>query len=205
MEGQTKGLITFGGIFLGQLLLLSLALFGGTELLWVWYYVEPALVIVGLVAMLRAFAVCWEPFERPTPLKTRRDGLLYLGTGVLLALCNPGGLDFGNYFLNTVPINTLSYLGGFILFYTLFAVGVLYVLCLSPFAQRFWGAWSIERMRNGIEPNLELYSFRVRNLQKIAIGTMFVLSVQFMNMIPGSYGMYYLDTCLLYTSPSPRD
>ena len=26
LEGQTKGLITFGGIFLGQLLLLSLAL-----------------------------------------------------------------------------------------------------------------------------------------------------------------------------------
>ena len=194
LEGQTKGLITFGGIFLGQLLLLSLALFGGTELLWIWYYVEPALVIVGLVAMLRAFAVCWEPFERPTPLKTRRDGLVYLGTGILFALCNPGGLDFGNYFLNTVPTNTLSYLGGFILFYTLFAVGVLYVLCLSPIAQRFWGVWSIERMRNGIEPNLDLYSIRVRNLQKIAIGTMFVLSVQFMHMIPGSYGMYYLDT-----------
>ena len=86
LEGQTKGLITFGGIFLGQLLLLSLALFGGTELLWVWYYVEPALVIVGLVAMLRTFAVCWEPFERPTPLKTRRDGLVYLGTGILFAL-----------------------------------------------------------------------------------------------------------------------
>ena len=65
-EGQTKGLITFSGIFLGQLLLLSLALLGGSELLWLWYYVEPALVIVGLVAMLRAFAVCWEPFERPT-------------------------------------------------------------------------------------------------------------------------------------------
>ena len=33
-EGQTKGLITFSGIFLSQLLLLSLALLGGSELLW---------------------------------------------------------------------------------------------------------------------------------------------------------------------------
>ena len=161
---STKGLITFGGIF--SQLLLSLALFGGTELLWIWYYVEPALVIVGLVAMLRAFAVCWEPFERPTPLKTRRDGLVYLGTGILFALCNPGGLDFGNYFLNTVPTNTLSYLGGFILYTLLQLEYFTYFVFLQ--LHRFWGVWSIERMRNGIEPNLDLSSFRVRNLQKIA-------------------------------------
>ena len=193
-EGQTKGLITFSGIFLGQLLLLSLALLGGSELLWLWYYVEPALVIVGLVAMLRAFAVCWEPFERPTPLQTRREGLLYLGTGMLFALCNPGGLDFGNYFLTSAPSNTFSYLGGFILFYTLFALGLLYVLCLSPIAQRFWGPWSIARMREGIEPGLDLYSLRVRNIQKIAIGTMFVLSLQILDITPGAFGMYYFDT-----------
>ena len=202
-EGQTKGLITFSGIFLGQLLLLSLALLGGSELLWLWYYVEPALVIVGLVAMLRAFAVCWEPFERPTPLQTRREGLLYLGTGMLFALCNPGGLDFGNYFLNSAPSNTFSYLGGFILFYTLFAVGLLYVLCLSPIAQRFWGPWSITRMREGIEPGLDLYSLRVRNIQKIAIGTMFVLSLQILDITPGAFGMYYFDT-VFGTTPADK-
>ena len=144
--------------------------------------------------MLRAFAVCWEPFERPTPLQTRREGLLYLGTGMLFALCNPGGLDFGNYFLTSAPSNTFSYLGGFILFYTLFALGLLYVLCLSPIAQRFWGPWSIARMREGIEPGLDLYSLRVRNIQKIAIGTMFVLSLQILDITPGAFGMYYFDT-----------
>ena len=62
-EGQTKGLLTFAGLFLGQVLLLLVAFFGGTELLWLWYYLEPVLIICGLIAMGQAFVLCWQPSE----------------------------------------------------------------------------------------------------------------------------------------------
>ena len=67
-EGQAKGLLTFAGLFLGQVGLLLVAFFGGTELLWIWYYLEPVLMLCGMLAVVNAMFLCWKPCELPTQL-----------------------------------------------------------------------------------------------------------------------------------------
>ena len=85
-EGQAKGLLTFGGLFLGQVCLLLIAFFGGTELLWLWYYLEPVLIICGTLAMINALVFTWAPQELPVALATRKEGIMYFTTGMFFAV-----------------------------------------------------------------------------------------------------------------------
>jgi len=194
LNGQTKGLLTFAGLFLGQVLLLLLAFFGGTELLWLWYYLEPVLIVIGAVAVLKAFTLCYKRIETPTPLGTRKEGLLYFATGMAFAICNPGGIMFGNLLLTTLPENSISYILGFVLFYLVVSAGLLYITCLSPLGQRVFGQWSITRMRNGQEPSADFFTIRLRAVQSLAILTLFTLCVQFLRISPSSFTTYYVDT-----------
>jgi hypothetical protein len=82
LEGQAKGLLTFAGIFLGQVGLLLVAFFGGTELLWIWYYLEPVFILCGVLAVMQAMLLTWKPSEVPTRITSRKEVLLYLSTGV---------------------------------------------------------------------------------------------------------------------------
>jgi hypothetical protein len=156
-EGQAKGLLTFAGLFLGQVGLLLVAFFGGTELLWIWYYLEPVLMLCGMLAVVNAMFLCWKPCELPTQLTSRKEAGLYLLTGVFFALCNPNGLMFGDSLLTTLPENNFAYLGGFVLLYTSLSFGLVYITCLSPLGQKAFGAWSIERMLNFTEPSLDFF------------------------------------------------
>jgi hypothetical protein len=193
-EGQAKGLLTFAGLFLGQVGLLLVAFFGGTELLWIWYYLEPALMLCGMIAVVNAMFLCWKPCELPTQLTSRKEAGLYLLTGVFFALCNPNGLMFGDSLLTTLPENNFAYLGGFILLYTSLSVGLVYITCLSPLGQKAFGAWSIERMLNFTEPSLDFFAIRLRNVQILSIATLFVLFLQLFQLFPDSFTTYYVDT-----------
>jgi hypothetical protein len=195
-EGQTKGLLTFAGLFLGQVLLLLVAFFGGTELLWLWYYLEPVLIMCGLLAMTRAFMLCWQPIEISKPLASRKEGLLYLATGVVFALCNPGGIKFGGLLLNAIPENTTVYLSGFLLIYTVLMAVMVYVLCLSPIGQKCFGPWSLERMRNNQEPSGTFYAFRVRNVRIVGIATFIAVAIQCTEGSFETFSTFYLDLLL---------
>jgi hypothetical protein len=192
-EGQTKGLLTFAGLFFGQLLLLLVAFFGGTELLWLWYYLEPVLIMCGLFAVTQAFMLCWQPVEFSKPLTNRREGVLYLGTGAFLALCNPAGTQFGGFLLNTLPENPTVYLCGFILIYTLVIVSLLALICLSPIGQKCFGTWSLSRMRNNQEPSATFYSIRVRNVRLVGVATFIALVIQFTEGSYETFSTFYLD------------
>ena len=193
-EGQAKGLLTFAGLFLGQVGLLLVAFFGGTELLWIWYYLEPVLMLFGMLAVVNAMFLCWKPCELPTQLTSRKEAGLYLLTGVFFALCNPNGLMFGDSLLTTLPENNFAYLGGFVLLYTSLSFGLVYITCLSPLGQKAFGAWSIERMLNFTEPSLDFFAIRLRNVQIVSIATLFVLFLQFFELFPDSFTTYYVDT-----------
>ena len=194
LEGQAKGLLTFAGIFLGQVGLLLVAFFGGTELLWIWYYLEPVFILCGVLAVMQAMLLTWKPSEVPTRITSRKEVLLYLSTGVFFALCNPGGLMFGDSLLTTLPENNLSYIGGFILLYTSLSLGLVYLTCLSPIGQKAFGAWSMDRMLNFTEPSGDFYTIRLRNVQIASIATLFVLFLQFFQALPNSFTTYYVDT-----------
>ena len=124
-EGQAKGLLTFGGLFLGQVCLLLIAFFGGTELLWLWYYLEPVLIICGTLAMINALVFTWAPQELPVALATRKEGIMYFTTGMFFAVCNPGGIMFGDLLLTTLPENTFLYLIGFMFIYGIVAASLV--------------------------------------------------------------------------------
>lgn len=192
-EGQIKGLLTFGGLFLGQVFLLLVAFFGGTELLWLWYYLEPVLIMCGLVAMMQAVALSWKPVEIATPLASRKQGLLYLATGVVFALCNPGGSKFGGLLLNTLPENTTVYLCGFLLIYTVVTATMLYVFCLSPVGQKVFGPWSLSQMRNNQEPSGTFYAVRVRNVRIVGVATFIAVIVQCSEGSFETFSTFYLD------------
>lgn len=193
-EGQAKGLLTFAGIFLGQVSLLLVAFFGGTELLWIWYYLEPVFIMCGVLALMQAMLLTWKPSELPTRITNRKEALLYLLTGVFFALCNPSGLMFGDALLTTLPENNLSYIGGFVLLYTSLSIGLVYLTCLSPLGQKAFGAWSMERMLNFTEPSLDFYTIRLRNVQIASIATLFTLFLQLFQAVPDSFTTYYVDT-----------
>lgn len=195
-EGQAKGLLTFAGIFTGQIFLLLLAFFGGTELLWLWYYLEPALMVIGLLSMLYAIRLCWIPSEVAKPLINRKEGLIYLGTGVLYAFCNPCGIGFGDLLFNALPPNPLIYLVGFIGMYATCAATLIYVICLSPLGQKFFGVWSIARMRNGQEPSLTSYKVRARSVQVVACAALVAMMISWYNSFVGAFGTFYVDLAL---------
>lgn len=195
-EGQTKGLLTFAGLFLGQVILLLIAFFGGTELLWLWYYLEPVFIICGLVALMQAFLLCWRPKETAKPLVNRKEGLLYLGTGAFFALCNPGGTKFGVLLLNTLPSNTEIYLCGFLLVYTGIVSAMVYILCMSPFGQKCFGPWSLARMLNNQEANVQFLTYRIRNVRIVAVATFIAICIQCTEGSIETFSTFYLDLLL---------
>lgn len=194
-EGQTKGLLTFAGLFLGQVMLLVIAFFGGRELLWLWYYLEPLLVMFGFVIMIRMVIACWiTPAPAPSPLLTRREGINYLGAGVLYAFCNPGGVMFGDLLLHTLPANVFLYLFGFLLIYTSVSAGMVYLVCLSPMGQKYFGEWSISRMQQAQEPSFIYHERRRSHLRKVALSTMTVVLLQLLPTIGPAFWSIYPDT-----------
>ena len=166
-EGQAKGLLTFAGIFLGQVSLLLVAFFGGTELLWIWYYLEPVFIMCGVLALMQAMLLTWKPSELPTRITSRKEALLYLLTGVFFALCNPSGLMFGDALLTTLPENNLSYIGGFVLLYTSLSIGDLYLTCLSPLGQ--WSACSTLQNHHLIFIQFDFEMFKLQVLQLFSL------------------------------------
>jgi threonine/homoserine/homoserine lactone efflux protein len=202
-EGPTKGLLTFVGLCLGQFGLVVLAFFGNREVLMLWYFVEPVLVMCGVCVLWLAFTNCWDPRERPTPIATRKEASKYVASGVLFAFCNPGGLMFGDLLLTALPENTWLYLFGFFLVYASLMAGVIYLAFFSPRApfQEWFGPCVLPRNPSGYQLafNYSYYSPRVRNLRVMAMATAAVLFWQVANYNDSGFWVAYTD--MVYTPP----
>lgn len=204
--GQNKGLLTFAGLYLGQVVLLLAAFFGGTQLLWVWYYLEPVFIAYGFLLMLFNYIFILSDGGVKMRLLTgpanRKEALFYFGTGILLALGNPGGAKGGGLLLNTFPENPAVYLCGFLLVYTTFAVGVVYALCLSPLGQKYFGPWSLKDMLNNNDPRGRVNTgwggmargiSRVGYIRIATVASFLVVLLQFFQLSPRPFSAFYLD------------
>lgn len=195
-EGQTKGLLTFAGLFLGQVTLLLAALVGGKELLWVWYYLQPLLAVCGLLIMVRMIIMCWKQYSITSPVLTRREGANYVGAGMLFALCNPSGTMLANLLMQTLPANVFLYLCGFLPIYACLSAGFVYIVCLSPLGQKFFGQWSISRMQQGLELDLTYFPQRILWVRRAALVTAALVIIQFVPVSDTLFWASYPDSVL---------
>jgi threonine/homoserine/homoserine lactone efflux protein len=203
-QGPRKGVYTFIGICFGQVLLVLLAFGGNQKFLWLWYYTEPILVMCGFMLVIQALVTTWDPSERPTPLRTRKEVYQYIGSGIFFAFCNPGGLLFGDLLVATVPNNTPLYLFSFLFMYSSVTVGLMYLFFFSPRAQEWFGPWKglgTRRVPYQRDTDTESYDFvyyvvRVRNLRKLGWVTGVVLALQLFDCNDSIFWVYHVDTTL---------
>jgi hypothetical protein len=202
-EGPTKGLLTFVGLCFGQFGLVVLAFCGNHEVLVLWYFVEPVLILCGVCALWAAFSSCWDPSERPTPIATRKEALKYVASGVLFALCNPGGLMFSTLLLTALPGCTWLYLSGFFLVYASLMAGVVYLAFFSPRApfQEWFGPCVLLRNPSGYQSafNFSYWSPRVRKIRVMSMVTAALLLWQVANYDDAGFWTNYTD--IVYSPP----
>lgn len=198
-EGPAKGLLTFAGFFLGNILLLLITFFGGTELLWLWYYIEPACVLCGMVAFFRTLIRMWSNQRLPKRLENRREGFLYLGTGGLWALCNPCGLQFSSLIIDTNPHNPTVYVLGFLLVYTVVAVSLVYLICLSPLGQKCFGTWSIAKLKGETLRISQFFSIHLRNVRIMSTAALLGLAIQWTGVGGFELATFYFDHLVGWT------
>jgi hypothetical protein len=202
--GQNKGLLTFAGIFLGQILLLFITFFGGTELLWLWYYLEPLFMSIGVGALINIIYRSWlRPRRFPQALINRKEGFKYLGLGVAYAVCNPSGVRFNEYILESFPENPTAYLGAFVLVYSITAALVVYMLCFSVPAQKCFGNWSFQSMQTNQPVSSTYFLLRVRAVRILSILLILYLSLYAYPLMDQTGGVFYVDM-LLGGTPAKR-
>lgn len=198
-QGHLKGVLVFGSIFIGQVLLVLLTFFGGPELLWLWYYMTPVLLPLGffitVITMLRCFQA-WAP-PRRRPVAHRKEGFFYLAIGGILGLGSPDDASVGGSLLLLFPSNPASYVFGFLLTYTLLIVAMLSFICLSPLGHRFFGQWSWARTR----ANQELVGVKTAKasiwvLRLTGAISALLLAAQFQGAIPDVVLGFYPDLLL---------
>jgi hypothetical protein len=199
LRGHVKGVLVFGSIFIGQILLVLLTFFGGPELLWLWYYMTPVLLPLGFCITLAALFQCFQAWAPPRrrPVAQRKEGVLYLALGGILGLGSPDGASVGGSILLLFPSNTSSYVCGFLLTYTLLIVAMLALICLSPLGHRIFGQWSWARTRANQEiisartPKMSIWVLRLTGLISA-----FLLAAQFQGAVPDVVLGFYPDFLL---------
>ena len=140
VDGEEKGYVTYAGVLFGQVALLALAFFGWKELVWLWFYLEPLLLVIGFVVMFNATRVCllaprWE--MRSHPIQTRQQAASYFFLGAGLVFCNPGELSNLKTVLATVPENRWAYLCAFTMMCGLCMAGIAWLIRTRVFKFSF--------------------------------------------------------------------
>ena len=82
LEGKERGQLAVAGTIAGQVSLLALTFFGWSQVLWIWYYFEPALILLGTMAVGRCALDCWVEQTsslqtEPVPLANKKEGFYY--------------------------------------------------------------------------------------------------------------------------------
>lgn len=134
LDGRKKGLLSAAGTVTGQFIILAMSLLGWKELLWLWYYLEPALVMWGFAIALRTFMEC---VRIPTlvgmgsksgEIKSSTEAYVHFLGAFALMFCNPSHLDGSQLLLVTTPNNIAAYLFSSIVTSTFLSFGLWFLL-----------------------------------------------------------------------------
>jgi hypothetical protein len=191
LEGKEKGQLAVAGTIAGQVTLLTLTFFGWSQVLWVWYYFEPALIILGTLAVLRCALDCWveQPSSlqtTPVPLVDKKEGFYYFLVNFGLMFCNPGHLEGSQTLLSSIPGNRYFYLIAFTIAYT----SVIFIFWATIGHRIFGKAYS------GFGAQQTLNRYRIR---RVAVAMTAAVFVQFLNCTPEALVIYHFDSLLAYT------
>jgi hypothetical protein len=190
LEGKEKGQLAVAGTIAGQVMLLALTFFGWSPVLWIWYYFEPALVIVGTMAVVRCALDCW--LEQASSLQTtavpltdKKEGFYYFLVNFGLMFCNPAHLEGSQTLISSIPGNRYFYLMAFTLTYSAVILGFW-----ATIGYRIFG-----RAYSGFGAQQTLNRYRIR---RVAVGMVAALFVQFLNCTPETFILYHFDSLLTY-------
>ena len=128
-EGKQKGQIAVAGTIAGQVVFFALTYYGGTEVLQIWYLLEPALFVAGVFMILRVSIELWRRYTSTDftygPVRTHREGANLFLASFIFMFCNPWEFSGTQYvFMASIPENVLLYLIGFTLIATVTVVGL---------------------------------------------------------------------------------
>ena len=196
LEGKEKGQLAVAGTIAGQVSLLALTFFGWSRVLWVWYYFEPALIILGTLAVVRCALDCW--VEQESSLRTaalgpgagqlasKQEGLYYFLMSFGLMFCNPLHLEGSQTLLSSIPGNRYVYLLAFTVSYT----AIIFIFWVTLGYRIFGKAYS------GFGAQQTLNRYRIR---RVSVGIVAALFLQFANCTPEALVIYHWDSLLAYT------
>lgn len=114
--GPKRGRMAYAGVIIGQLLFFFLSFFGWKRLLWIWYYCEPVLVIVGFVGVLGVAHTEWQNPPRSATKEGPLDpyeAAYRAACSAGLVLCNPLQPNMVKPLFSVLPENKFLYLMGF--------------------------------------------------------------------------------------------
>ena len=201
INGPTRGTLVYAGVLIGQLVFLWMGFFGWKELIWLWYYVEPILHIVGWVGLLTIFAELYrgrlpDMYRRvfdtgtrlisPRSLPVRREAVRFIGVGALWVFCNPGTVGGTSILIGSIPtMPTVYLLGSLVGMGGTF--GLLYISLVRP---------KYDRLMKVEYVNIALVKQAMKPLSNLFLGWCF-LSL-FLNA-DETYLLYYYDNLVGYT------
>jgi len=191
LEGKEKGQLAVAGTIVGQVSLLALTFFGWSQVLWIWYYFEPALIILGTMAVVRCALDCW--VEQPSslqatvvPLANKKEGFYYFLVNFGLMFCNPTHLEGSQTLISSIPGNRYFYLIAFTITYT----SIIFAFWATIGHRVFGKAYS------GFGAQQTLNRYRIR---RVAVAMVAALFIQFGNCSPEALVIYHFDSLLAYT------
>ena len=191
LEGKERGQLAVAGTIAGQVSLLALTFFGWNQVLWIWYYFEPALIILGTMAVGRCALDCWVEQTsslqtEPVPLANKKEGFYYFLVNFGLMFCNPAHLEGTQTLLSSIPGNRYFYLIAFTITYS----GIILAFWATLGYRIFGKAYA------GLGPQQTLTRYRIR---RVAVGMVAALFIQFANCTPEALVVYHFDSLFTYT------
>ena len=191
LEGKEKGQLAVAGTIAGQVTLLALTFFGWSKVLWVWYYFEPALIILGTMAVVRCALDCWVEQASSlqtsaVPLANKKEAFYYFLVNFGLMFCNPTHLEGAQTLISSIPGNRYFYLIAFTCMYTAVIFGFW-----ATVGHRIFG-----KAYSGFGAQQTLNRFRIR---RVAVAMVAALFIQFFNCTPETLVIYHFDSLLAYT------
>lgn len=200
-HGREKALAMYVGVLAGQLLLLTLTFTGCRELLWLWWYLEPLLVLLGLFVCMLTVRQCFSDeayrisqIDRLMNVERGQRRWFFAG-GAGLAFCNPGNLLGTQALLGVPPTNISLYLFAFGVTCTC-AMGVAWLIFDRELSRdlKQGGLQAISRLRGtGTEDNLGFFKVRPRRqTRRISLALMICVYLQ-CSTLPDEGVRYYGD------------
>lgn len=197
-DGPQKGAVAFAGTLFGHLTLLWLSFCGWKEVVWLWFYFEPLLMVVGWIAI---FVTVEElanlstkvGYSPPKNIRTRREGFRYFALGMAWVFCNPGTLGGTTLLFNEVPNNGTVYLLTFLILSVL-TFALVWAGILSP----AWGL-GVTQIKLGFTQADFHHSQSKPLYRPLAIVLVGGLLLEYATWVDEPHLLYHFDNLIGYT------